>query len=165
MMMHSIVFALMLLTAVPSRVESDVLVTVGTKTIRLSTVDWHKAENEADYAQNFEAKTNDPGRRYQVVTIFTIPMSDDRRVGTQLSKREYLELFVSAPGQLTVLLRVDHGAYWILSRELFIGPAIAGVSLPEYGALTKRQERRARLALQDRLDRTRHLLKNKLLAK
>ncbi|HEV7239178.1 MAG TPA: hypothetical protein VGQ36_08045 [Thermoanaerobaculia bacterium] len=162
---HSVILALVLLTAVSSRAESDVVVTVGTGAIRLSTVDWHKAEDDVDYAQNFEAKTNDPGRRYQVVTIFTIPMSDDRRVGTQLSKREYLELFVSAPGQLTALLRVDHGEYWILSRELFVGPAIAEVPLPEYGALTKRQERRARLALQNRLDRTRHLLKNKLLAR
>jgi hypothetical protein len=90
-------------------------------------------KNEATFARNFEATSNPPSRKYQVVTVFMIPMSDDRRDGQRLSTTEYLEVFTVTPGEVVVQVRRDHGAYWVLSRETFAAAAVPGVRFSGLG--------------------------------
>lgn len=115
-------------------------------------------QNEAPFAKNFEATANPPNRKYQIVTIFMIPMSADRRDGDRLSASEYLEVFKTAPGQVTVLIRRDHGAYWNLSREMFQAAAAPDVDLSGFRPLTDAEVSRVIDALRLQIDSTRYLL-------
>jgi hypothetical protein len=56
-------------------------------------------KNEATFARNFEATSNPPNRKYQIITVFMIPMSEDRREGQRLWPNEYLEVFVVTAGR------------------------------------------------------------------
>lgn len=98
-------------------------VPVAGQKVMLSTSQWKRMTNEFDYAENFEATTNRPPRKSQVLTVFKIRMSKDRRNGKEIARDEYLEIFCTGPSQIAVGIRRDHGPYWLLSREVFSGVA------------------------------------------
>jgi hypothetical protein len=137
---------------------ADLVIPVARRSVRLSSTEWRAMPNEAEYASNFEAVQNESPRQYQIVTLFMIPMSEDRRSGSRLSENEYLEVFLSNPGEITVLVRRDHGAYWVLSREMFKMASIAGVDTRKVGSLSGAESDRVVAALRDEIDATRHLL-------
>ena len=86
--------AMLLCSPVVSAADRLSLVVPG-KTIELSLDDWMKAKDETNFAKNYEEKRISPWHKYgRMVTVFLIPMSDDRRVGIRLSDREYVEFFI-----------------------------------------------------------------------
>src|SRR5687767_10957597 len=98
--------------------QSDLVVQAPGRTIRLPSVRWKAMQNEFEWAENFEDSQRSERQKYpRIVTVFKIPMSDDRRAGVRISPAEYLELFISSPGTVSALLRVDKGRYWVLSRD------------------------------------------------
>jgi hypothetical protein len=81
-------------------------------------------KNEFEWAVNFEQVKREPRQEFaRVVTIFKLPMSVDRRLGTKLSANEYLELFAIHSGSITVQVRIDKGSYWVLSRDTYRVPS------------------------------------------
>ena len=140
-------------------VASGTVVPVGDgKNITLSAAEWRPMPNESEYARNFEAVKNSPPRAYHVLTIFLNVMSEDRHSGKKISVREYLEIFASNPGEVTVLLRRDQGTFWLLSREMFRDLVVPGVSLSRVGSFSPNDQQQVWNTLQDRVDRTRHIL-------
>ena len=120
-------------------------------TLRLPTGDWTPMENEYPWAARFLATAPRNQAVSQVVTVFKLPMTDDRRSGERISPNEYLEMFATNPGEVTVLVRLDKQAYWVLSREVFAYP-----SMTSWG--TKAELHAAQIALQPQIDTTRYLL-------
>lgn len=126
--------------------------------LTLPASQWRALVNESGYARNFEAVENPPPREYHVLTVFLNPMSEDRRTGKKISDTEYIEIFASNPGEITVLLRRDHRTFWLLSREMFHDNSVPGVDLSRVGSFGPNDEHLIRAALQDRIDITRHFL-------
>ena len=126
--------------------------------------------DEVDYARNFEAVTNTPPRQYQIVTFFLNPMSEDRKSGQKISPTEYLEVFFSNPNEITVLVRKDHGNYWLLSREMFKADLVSGLNAKrigsvEFAAVSEPEVERIVEALRNQIDTTRQLIGQRLLAR
>jgi len=81
---------------------------------------WKKMDDPSVYAKNFEAREKGSTEEFaQVVTIFLNPMTPADKVGTQLSDDEFLEMFTTFPKTVTMQIRRDKGAYWLLSRQTF----------------------------------------------
>jgi hypothetical protein len=137
-------------------------VAVGGRRVTLPKAEWREMENKATFARNFEAMSNPPHRKYQIVTVFMIPMSEDRREGDRLSPNEYLEVFVVTAGEVVAQVRRDHGTYWVLSRETFAADAVPGGALDPHRALSPNEVRRIIDALRLQIDTTRHLLGERL---
>jgi hypothetical protein len=95
----------------------------------------------------------------QVVTVFLIQMSPDRRTGTKISDSEYVEFFTGSPDSVTIQVRRDKKDYWILSRQTFSltpGAPISGEALKhDYSAS---EIAKLRKFFQNEIDRTRLLL-------
>ena len=138
---------------------------VGNRRVVLPTADWRAMPNEAEYARNFEAVTNKPPRQYQIVTVFLNRMSQDRLIGQQISATKYLEVFLSNPDEVTVLLRRDHGSYWLLSREMFRGVSVPSVDLDRVGSLSAAEIEQITGILRNQIDGTRYVLGEQLLAR
>lgn len=132
------------------------------KTIHLSADRWESLRNEFDWAVNFQEKQKSSRQRDgRVVTVFKLPMSDDRRVGSRISSAEYLELFVVDAGTLTIQLRVDKGGYWVMSRETVDGPVVTpGFNLTQLASLYDQDFKRAHEFFQTEIDTTRFLLQS-----
>jgi hypothetical protein len=137
---------------------------VGGRRILLPKAEWREMQNEATFARNFEATSNPPNRKYQIVTVFMIPMSEDRRIGERLSPTEYLEAFSALKDQVVIQMRRDHGSYWVLSREAFEATAVPGVEFTGVGNLSPADVRRVTDVLRLQIDTTRHLLGERLRA-
>jgi hypothetical protein len=116
---------LRLLAAAQGIAASDALVVqVPGKTIQVLRSDWKPMNNEFEWAANFEQLKRESRQEFaRVVTVFKLPMSNDRRLGTKLSPNEYLELFAVHAGTVTVQVRVDKGSYWVLSRDTYRVPS------------------------------------------
>lgn len=98
--------------------SASTLVVVGADTLVFDSRRWLPMENEAEFAENFEDRQKGPRHVFgRVVTVFKLPMTDDRRIGTQIAPGEWLEFFVAHQGAVTVQYRLDRGHYWLLSRE------------------------------------------------
>jgi hypothetical protein len=80
---------------------------------------WEPLANEASYARNYSRLAKLPYERFpQVVTIYETPMATDRRNGREISPGEYVEIFkVGEPTDVVILVRLDKGRYWLLSRQ------------------------------------------------
>ncbi len=126
--------------------------------------------NEFEWAANFEQVKRDPRHAFaRVVTFFRLPMSIDRRQGTKVSANEYIEIFTGLPEMVTVLVRVDRGSYWVLSRETFRAPSAPDAefydpTLAEIisdRAITEDEQAQAHLALQPLIDSTRYLIQTR----
>ena len=145
--------------------SKDLTIPVAGRQLALSAEEWQPMENEAEYALNFEARQNRPPRRYRVLTVFLNQMTEDRKSGRRSRPESTLEVFVSAPNEVTVLLRRDHGHYRLLSRELFRGTQVAGVNLSSMTPLSDIDEGKVIDSLQNEIDTTRHLLAERLIAR
>jgi hypothetical protein len=122
--------------------EANYEVVTASKTIQVPRSRWHAMPNPETFADNFEERRTGSKHRFgRVVTVFRIPMSDDRRLGVRISDAEYLELFVSHPGTITARVRVDKGSYWVMSRETFEVPQLTGVDTHTWHDLTTSKRR------------------------
>ena len=144
---------------------SNHVVAVGDRKVVLSLAEWRVMPNEAEYARNFEAVSNRSPRQYQIVTVFLNQMSRDRKTGQEIAPNEYLEVFLSNPDEITVLLQRDHGSYWLLSREMFRGVTVPGVDTSRLGSLSASESELVAEALRNEIDSTRHLLGEQLLSR
>jgi hypothetical protein len=133
-------------------------VSIGGRRVSLPAREWRPVPNEVEYAKNFEAVTNRPPRQYQVLTVFLNQMSEDRKRGHAIAANEYLEVFLSSPNQVTVLLRRDHGAYWLLSREMFRDVRVDRVDLDRVRPLSEQERDEIVEVLRNEIDTTRHFL-------
>jgi hypothetical protein len=138
------------------------VVSVAGKAIELPTATWKAMRNEFEWAENFEQVTKEPKHLFpRVVTVFKLPMTDDRRSGIRISPREYVEMFVVDPGTLTVQIRVDKGTYWVLSRETFAAGSIYGVDTgTAQHSLYDEEFKSAQQSFGPEIDRTRYLLQS-----
>jgi hypothetical protein len=136
---------------------SDLVIQAPGRTIRLPSVGWKPMKNEFEWAENFEQSEKSARQRYpRVVTVFKLPMSEDRRSGVRISPGEYLELFVSSPGTLSALLRVDKGKYWVLSRDGFVVPDTVQIN----PVLSDAAFARVQFEFQGEIDSARYLLQS-----
>ena len=142
---------------------SEYIVNAPSHSIRLARADWKAMPNDYEWAENFEEIRK--GRRHEfprVVTVFMLPMTADRRIGTRISPNEYVEMFVVHTGTLTVQVSLDKGSYWVLSRETFTAPSIRGVDTATLQHdLSDVEFRRASEAFQPERDPPRYLLSSK----
>jgi hypothetical protein len=124
------------------------------KQLQLSSLDWTAIQNEESHAKNFESRHKTKDEVFsQVVTVFLIEMSPDRRIGTRISDSEHVEFFSVLPDSVIVQVRREKQGYWILSRQTF---ALSGASL-EYN-YSDADITRLRHRFQNEIDRTRLLL-------
>lgn len=112
-----------------SQVSDQYSIVVSNKTIDVASDKFKKVSDSESYAKNFLALNKGKTMFGQMITVYTIPMSDDRKSGKKLSTNEYLELFVVSKDAVTIQIRLDKGDYWLLSRETF---DIANTQLPKY---------------------------------
>jgi len=142
------------------KAQAPIVVAVPGKQIQLSTADWTAMRNEETYAKNFESRHKAKNEvMEQVVTVFLIEMSPDRRIGTKISDTEHVEFFTVHPNSVTVQVRREKKGYWILSRQTFAlttGAPVSGAALKHnYSDADITQLRHW---LQNDIDRTRFLL-------
>lgn len=148
----------------PVMIAADMLsLEVPGKTIELSPNNWAKAKDETNFAKNYEERRISPWQKFgRMVTVFLIPMSDDRRIGLKMSKTEYVEFFIVSPGFVTAQTRVDKGKYWVLCRETFNRKGHSPVAVSAYKpVLNESENRQLRRIYQVELDETRYLLNSK----
>jgi hypothetical protein len=140
----------------------DHVVKLPTGIRRLPKADWKPMTNEYDWAENFEQIEKGPRHEFpRVVTVFKLPMTEDRRVGVRVSPNEYVEMFVVNPGTLTVQVRLDKKQYWVMSRETFEAKSIHRVdTTTAYRSFYDQEFEWAREAFQPELDSTRYLLQS-----
>jgi hypothetical protein len=141
---------------------SDYIVSAPSRTIRLARADWTAMTNDYEWAENFEEIRKGPREEFErVVTVFKLPMTEDRRIGEMISPNEYVEMFVVHTGMLTVRVRLDKGSYWVMSRQTFTAPSVPGVDTARLQHdLSALEFARAREAFQSELDTTRYLLQS-----
>src|SRR5262245_40683206 len=78
--------------------SSSYEVAIGSTIVNVPMRDWKPLENSEPYAENFEARVLKAGHAFpQVLTVFKVPMSEDRRLGIRISDNEFLEFFVVHP--------------------------------------------------------------------
>lgn len=140
----------------------DLAVSVGGRRIVFPADEWQPMANEFAFARNFEALVNKPPRQYQTVTVFLNQMAVDQRSGREIAPSEYLEIFLSNPNEISVLLRRDHGSYWLLSREMFRGLQVGGIDLSSIRPLSVIEQERILEELRGAVDTTRYLLAERL---
>lgn len=117
---------------------------------------WVLMENDSSYASNYQRRERRPTERFnQVVTVYDMRMTDDRRVGLEIASGEYLVMFKLSHDSVVVQIRQDHGIYWLLSRQTFSLPRQLTALNPESGA---GEFQVFRLEFQDQIDETRHFL-------
>ncbi len=133
---------------------------IGNIKVSIPADQWKRSDNPEPYAENFEARTLRSGHAFpQVLTIVKVPMSEDRRLGVQISDHEFSEFFVVHPGMLTIQVRVDRGQYWVFSRETFDVPRTLSVKVDEYRPFLSEEENRiVWSAYQKEVDGTRALI-------
>ncbi len=134
------------------------------KTIELSPDDWVKMTDETNFARNYEEKTPSSWHEFnRVVTVYLIPMSDDRRIGSlKISDTEYLEFMIVHRGFVTLHTLVDKGKYWVLCRETFKPKDNLPVDISTYKPYPSENEiQRLWTTYQVEIDETRYLLNSK----
>ncbi len=117
---------------------------------------WTPLENNSSYARNYQRRELRSSERFnQVVTVFETPMTDDRRIGVEVSPGEYLEVFKISHDSVIVQIRRDHERYWLLSRQTFALSGRLAAQNPDAGSDVFQV---FRFEFQDEIDETRHLL-------
>jgi hypothetical protein len=161
---NGLIFGLLVLLCSPVvSVAAQLSLTVPGNTIELSPDDWAKAKDETNFANNYEERKVSPWHKYgRMVTVFSIPMSDDRRIGLKISDREYVEFFIVHPGFVTAQTRVDTGKYWVLCRETYNLKGQSPIDVSVYRPFLSENENRQLWQLyQAEVDETRRLLNSK----
>ena len=133
------------------------------KTIELSPNDWEKVDDPTNLARNYSEKTLSLVHQFnRMVTVYLSPMSNDQRIGQEYSATEYVEIFISIPGFVTVQTRTDKGRYWVLSRETFKPKELSPVNLSSSKLFLSESEKNLLLlTYQLEIDGTRLLLNSK----
>jgi len=133
------------------------------KTIELSPNDWEKVDDPTNLARNYSEKTLSLVHQFnRMVTVYLSPMSNDQRIGQEYSSTEYVEIFISIPGFVTVQTRTDKGRYWVLSRETFKPKEFSPVNLSSSKLFLSESEKNLLLlTYQLEIDGTRLLLNSK----
>jgi len=159
--MKNILSALVLIS-VAALCSAQKSVKIDTQSIEIDTNIWQAMTNEEEYAENFQENQCDSTifKHCRVVTIFKIPMSEDRKTGIKLSQNEYVDVFVVHPGFVTVQVRIDKNNYWVMSRETYQNPDSLK-SLSMYDAFPNQKKQKELLAVfQNNVDKTRYLLRS-----
>ena len=118
-------------------------------------------EDPTTVGRNFEERKKRPWHEFgRVVTIFPLPMSEDRRAGIKISASEYVEPFIVHAGFVTVQTYVDKGTYWVMCRETYRRKAHGPpVDLSTYKPFLGRDDmQRLWFYYEEEIDETRHLL-------
>jgi hypothetical protein len=118
--------------------NSAVKINIGNKIVNLNESDWEILKQESEYSVNLSKKVKQKNEKYnQIVTIFNIEMTKDRKSGIKLSDNIYFEAFKTGLGGITIRIRIDKGSYWILSRQTFISNNDNVLSDSEYADESK----------------------------
>lgn len=131
------------------------------KTIYISSGDWIKMQDSASHAKNYEQKNKQKYHKYgRVITVFLLPMSEDRQMGMKISNNEYLEFFITTPGFITAQTRIDKGDYWVLCRETFLPKETSKLNANKYKSFLSTEENKLLWSLyQSEIDETRYIIK------
>jgi len=154
------VFLLVAQGALAEKYEDDLSLQVPGKIIRLSKDHWEKMEDPTNFAKNYLQKGEDQIHKHaRVVTVYLIPMSEDRKGGFNITRNEYLEFFIVHRGFVTAQTKIDKGKYWVLCRETFQAPNYSPVDIQKYRPFLSEDENRQLWATyQQEIDETRYLL-------
>ena len=97
-----------------------------------------------------------------MVTVYLIPLSDDRRIGLKISDSEYVEFFVVNPSFITAQTRVEKDKYWVLCRETFKPKIPLPIDASQHQPyLSKKINQKLWKLYQVEIDETRVLLNSK----
>ena len=100
--------------------SSKIEVNTPGKTIFLDANKWFPMSNTQDWAKNYQSKEKKEWQEFNtVLTIFLQPMTSERKKGKKVTSDEYVEIFPTLPGTVTVQLRVDKDKYWVLTRDTY----------------------------------------------
>jgi hypothetical protein len=131
-------------------------------TLRISADEWKAMPGTNPLRQEFEQRTSETGPRLpRVVTVVKIHMTDDVRVGEQISPTEYLEIRAEGPSTATVQIRADKGRYWVMSRETLTAPTGPLFETPRGQSLTGTEFAIAQSIFARDIELTRFLLQSK----
>jgi hypothetical protein len=93
---------------------------VGNKTVDISGDNWDIVNSESEYSINLIKNIKRKNEKSnQIVTIFNIEMTNDRKKGAKVSENIYLEAFNALENSITIQIRINKGNYWVLSRQTF----------------------------------------------
>lgn len=161
--MKKIIFMVLLFLSMVSISCSDeaLILNLPDKQISLSMQRWEKLKDPNTFARNYEEKNTSEGHEFnRVVTVFLLPMSDDRKEGMRISDNEYLEFMIITPGYVTAQTRIDKGEYWVLCRETFLVKPFLVVDVSKYKPyLTDSENNSLWATYQAEIDETRYLLR------
>ena len=94
--------------------------TVSKLITKINISEWSALKSESNSSINLRRNNLRKNEKYnQIITIFTLEMTNDQKVGAKLSDSIYLEIFKNLEGTVTVQIRLNKGQYWILSRQTF----------------------------------------------
>lgn len=117
---------------------NDIELIIGNKKIIIDQNQWDILKSESEYSFNIERRKKSPKEKYnQIVNIFKIEMTKDRKIGSKISDNIYLEAFKTIENSLTIQIRMDKGNYWILSRQTFEVENNNIISVGEYANNSK----------------------------
>jgi hypothetical protein len=113
--------------------EKRLKIAVGNRSVEISPLEWEVLKSEFEYSVNLKNNRMLSNEKYnQIVTVFNLEMTRDRKSGTKLSDNIYLESFRTLQDSVTVQIRIDKGSYWILSRQTFSFDNDRILSIGEY---------------------------------
>lgn len=165
-MRHAIFGVLLCWLSQTSLSNSELEVTFDEKKLKLSSNEWAFLPEEASYSINLQRIPKAKEMYPMVVTIFKMPMSEDRKKGRKLTANEWLELFSVHKNAITMRVRVDKGTYWVLSRQTFKPEVTSNLQILDQYTVPESQELLSPFdkalidSLQHETDETRFLLKN-----
>ena len=133
-------------------------VPIDSRRVSLPADQWRPMANEVEYPS--ELRGRDEHAAEAVSDPHGVHEPDDRgsKGGSINRAKRAWEYFLSNPNEVTVLLQRDHGAYWLLSREMFRGIAAPGVDVNSLKVLKDDERDRIVGSLRNEIDTTRHLL-------
>lgn len=143
--------------------NNPISITVPDKMILLSHNEWIKLKDETSFVINLEERKQRPWHKYgRIVSIYLIPMSEDRKQGLRISENEYIEFFIVHPGFVTMQTRIDKGRYWVLCRETLLPKTSLPIDISKYKPwLDINVQLELWQHYQAEIDETRHLLHSK----
>ncbi len=91
--------------------------------VQLSADDWRPLDTAGPYVESFEAATLNPGEVYpQRLTLHSLPMQANERVGVIIAPNEYAEFLYLYPVKVTLRVLLDRGEFWVESVQTFEVP-------------------------------------------
>jgi hypothetical protein len=149
-----------------ARLYLSFMSTCGAKTIFVPRLYWETLSTNSDYSEGFSRRLAQNNEEYElVVTIFKLPMTEDRKSGLKIGDNEWLEIFSTFREEMTMRLRLNKGDYWLLSRQTFkVGVTPVehpkAYTFPWYESEIDAKDTLIRSYLQNEIDKTRYILRN-----